>query len=103
MSASLPHLNRLLAADGRCFDVAIDPGFFGVPRFLNGIEDMARAVRTVADTGPDAIQLTLRQAPHLQDLPGPCKPALALRTDVANVYGRELPERPFSVAFDDVV
>lgn len=103
MSTSLPRLNRLLAADGRCFDVAIDHGFFGVPRFLNGIEDMARTVRTVADAGPDAIQLTLGQAPHLQELPGPRKPALVLRTDVANVYGRELPDRLFSVAVDDVV
>lgn len=96
-------LNRFLAADGRCFDVAMDHGFFGVPRFLDGIEDMERAVRVVAEAAPDAMQLTLGQAPLLQALPGPRKPALVLRTDVANVYGKELPERLFSIAVDDIV
>lgn len=100
---SKPRLNRFLAADGRCFDVAMDHGFFGVSRFLNGIEDMDAAVRVVADAGPDAMQLTVGQAPLLQGLPGPRKPALVLRTDVANVYGEELPARLFSVVVDDVV
>jgi fructose-bisphosphate aldolase, class I len=36
------------------------------------------------------------QAPLLQALPGRQKPALVLRTDVANVYGKELPRRLFS-------
>src|SRR5690606_24885344 len=36
------------------------------------------------------------QAPHLQALPVRGKPALVLRTDVANVYGRELPRTLFS-------
>ena len=44
------------------------------------------------DAGPDAVQLSPGQAPLLQRLPGP-KPALVLRTDVANVYGREGTER----------
>ena len=39
---------------------------------------------------PDAIQLTVGQAPLLQALPGREKPALVLRTDVANVYGAAL-------------
>src|SRR5262249_45999450 len=38
--------------------------------------------------GPDAIQLSPGQARLLQRVRGP-KPALVLRTDVANVYGRE--------------
>lgn len=96
-------LNRFLAADGRCFDVAIDHGFFGEPGFLTGIENAASAVRTVADAGPDAVQLTLGQAPLLQELPGPRKPALVLRTDIANVYGPDLPRNLFSVAVDEVV
>ena len=82
-------LNRLFAADGRCLDVAIDHGFFGEPTFLAGIEDMESAVATLAEAGPDAIQLSRGQAPLLQRIRGPAKPALVLRTDVANVYGRE--------------
>ena len=81
-------LNRLFAADGRCFDVAVDHGFFGEVSFLTGIEDMERAVSTLVDAAPDAIQLSPGHAPLLQSRRGP-KPALVLRTDVANVYGRE--------------
>jgi DhnA family fructose-bisphosphate aldolase class Ia len=85
-------LNRLFnAKSGRCFDVAIDHGFFNQPGFLTGIEDMERAVDTVVQAGPDAVQLTAGQARHLQKIPGRQKPSLVLRTDVANVYGKELP------------
>jgi fructose-bisphosphate aldolase, class I len=86
-----PRLRRLFAADGKCFDVAIDHGFFNEFSFLAGIEDMAAAVRTCVDARPDAVQLTVGQARHLQDIPGPAKPALVLRTDVANCYGKSLP------------
>ena len=82
-------LNRLFAADGRCFDVAVDHGFFGEISFLGGIENMERTVATLVGAAPDAIQLAPGQAPLLQRVPGPSKPALVLRTDVANVYGRE--------------
>jgi DhnA family fructose-bisphosphate aldolase class Ia len=81
-------MNRLFAADGRCFDVAIDHGFFGEGSFLAGIEDVEAAIATLVDAAPDAIQLSPGQAPLLQRLPGR-KPALVLRTDVANVYGPE--------------
>ena len=81
-------LNRLFAADGRCFDVAVDHGFFGELSFLAGIEDMERAITTLVEAAPDAIQLAPGQAPLLQRMAGP-KPALVLRTDIANVYGRE--------------
>ena len=96
-------LNRMLAADGKCFDVAIDHGFFGEARFLDGIHDMERAVDTVVSAGPDAIQLSIGQAPLLQRRPGPVKPALVLRVDIANVYGAELPERLFSIRIADAV
>lgn len=102
MSSTAPRLNRMFAADGKCFDVAIDHGFFNETGFLSGIENMQDAVRTVIDAGPDAIQLTLGQARHLQSVPGD-KPALVLRTDVANVYGKKLPRTLFSHAVDDVV
>jgi fructose-bisphosphate aldolase, class I len=81
-----PRMRRLFAADGRCFDVAVDHGFFGEPRFLAGIEDLAAALDVLVEAAPDAIQLSSGSAPLLQERPGP-KPALVLRTDVANVYG----------------
>jgi class I fructose-bisphosphate aldolase len=96
-------LNRFLAADGKCLDVAIDHGFFGEPRFLAGIEQMERAVAALVRSAPDAIQLSLGQARLLQAVPGPAKPALVLRTDIANVYGPELPERLFSVLIEGAV
>ena len=81
-----PRLRRLFAADGRCFDVAVDHGFFGESRFLAGIEDLAGALDLLVDAAPDAIQLSPGSAPLLQRRRGP-NPALVLRTDVANFYG----------------
>lgn len=83
-------LNRLFAADGRCLDVAVDHGLFGEGRFLAGIEDVERTIAVLVEAAPDAIQLSPGQAPLLQRLPGPRKPALVLRADVANVYGPEV-------------
>lgn len=94
-------LNRLFhPTSRRCFDVAIDHGFFNEADFLTGIEDLGRAVRTLVDAAPDAIQLTVGQADLLQSLPGRAKPSLVLRTDVANVYGRDLPRHLFSHMID---
>ena len=90
-------LNRLFnEKSNRCFDVAVDHGFFNEYGFLAGIEDLASAVRVLVEAGPDAIQLTIGQARFLQSLPGRHKPSLVLRTDVANVYGRDLPRSLFS-------
>jgi class I fructose-bisphosphate aldolase len=88
---------------GRCLDVAVDHGFFNEARFLEGIEDIRSAVQVLAEAGPDAIQLTVGQAAHLQSLPGGVKPSLVLRTDVANVYGNELPSAAFSHLIADPV
>jgi fructose-bisphosphate aldolase, class I len=99
----LPRLNRLLGQDGRCFDVAIDHGFFNERSFLNNIEDMPRVVQTVLDAQPDAIQLSPGLAPLLQNVPGRTRPALVLRTDVANVYGKELPRYLFSRLIENAV
>lgn len=98
-----PRLNRLLAADGKCFDVAIDHGFFNERSFLGGIEDLRRAVTTIVAAGPDAIQLPPGTAPLLQAIPGKDKPSLVLRTDVANVYGNRLPRVLFSRLAEDAV
>ena len=91
-----PRLNRLLARDGKCFDVAIDHGFFGEISFLPGIENMAAAVQTVVSAAPDIVQLSLGQARHLQGIKASRKPGLALRMDVANIYGSSLPRVLFS-------
>ncbi len=94
-------LNRLFhAKSGRCFDVAIDHGFFNERGFLQGIENLESAVKTVVAAAPDAVQLTVGQAHYLQSIPGRQKPALVLRTDVANVYGSELPRTLFSRMID---
>ncbi len=89
-------MNRLFASDGKCFDVAIDHGFFNEYSFLSGIENMQKAVETIVDANPDAIQLSVGQARHLQRIPGKHKPSLVLRSDVANVYGSTLPSHVFS-------
>jgi class I fructose-bisphosphate aldolase len=81
-----PRMKRLFAADGRCFDVAVDHGFFGEPRFLLGIEDLGSALDVLVEAAPDAIQLSPGGARLLQERSGP-KPALVLRTDIADVYG----------------
>jgi DhnA family fructose-bisphosphate aldolase class Ia len=97
-------LNRLFnAKSGRCFDVAVDHGFFNQPGFLQGIEDMRKVIATLVDAAPDAIQLTLGQARHLQEIRGRQKPSLVLRTDVANIYGRELPESRFSLMIEETM
>jgi DhnA family fructose-bisphosphate aldolase class Ia len=95
-------LNRLFNAKSKCcLDVAIDHGFFNEGAFLDSIEDMDAAVSTLVAAAPDAIQLTIGQAEILQRIPGKEKPALVLRTDVANVYGRALPRILFSRIVDD--
>ncbi len=97
-------LNRLFhPRSRRCFDVAIDHGFFNEHSFLGGIENLERAVAVVADAAPDAIQLTVGQARHLQKLPGRFKPSLVLRTDVANVYGKKLPRTLYSRMIENPV
>jgi len=97
-------LNRLFnAKSNRCFDVAVDHGFFNQPGFLQGIEDMREVIKVLVDAAPDAIQLTLGQARHLQEIPGRFKPSLVLRTDVANIYGKELPETRFSLMIEETM
>jgi class I fructose-bisphosphate aldolase len=84
--------------------VAVDHGFFGEVAFLEGIEDMERVLAVLAEAAPDAVQLSPGQARLFQRIPGR-KPALVLRTDVANVYGRDGTEREylFSHVVEDAV
>jgi len=99
----IPRLNRLLADDGRCFDVAIDHGFFNERAFLDNIEDMKRVISTIIEVNPDAVQLSPGLAPLLQNIPDKGKPSLVLRTDVANIYGKSLPSYSFSRLIEDAV
>jgi class I fructose-bisphosphate aldolase len=94
---SLYRLNRLFNAKSqRALDVAVDHGFFGEPSFVAGIENMRQIVDTLVEANPDAIQLTLGQARLLQSMPGKTKPALVMRTDIANIYGNPLDSHLFS-------
>jgi len=97
-------LNRMFdPTSGRLLDVAIDHGIFGEPSFLKGLEDPVAAIRTLVAAGPDVIQLTPGLAPILQRIPQRDKPALLLRTDVANVYGNPLDSHLFSIHAEDAV
>jgi DhnA family fructose-bisphosphate aldolase class Ia len=79
----------------------VDHGFFNQANFLQGIESMSKVINTLVDAAPDAIQLTVGQARHLQSIPGKSKPALVLRTDTANVYGSTLPATRISTMIDE--
>ena len=94
---------RLFGTSGNCFDVAIDHGMFNEKSFLGGIEDMRHAIDVIAQARPDAIQLPPGTAPILQSRPGKDRPALVLRTDIANVYGTPLPRVLFSEVIERAV
>jgi fructose-bisphosphate aldolase, class I len=97
-------MNRLFnGKSGKCFDVAVDHGFFNEMPFLQGIESMKKAIDVLVNAAPDAIQLTTGQAHYLQSIPGRQKPSLVLRTDVANVYGNVLPKELFSRMIEEPV
>ena len=99
----LARMNRLFGVSGNCFDVAIDHGMFNEKSFLPGIEDMKTAIRVIAEAKPDAIQLPPGTAPILQSIPGKDRPALVMRTDIANVYGNPLPSLLFSEVIEQGV
>lgn len=96
-------INRMFSVQGKCFDVAIDHGFFNEFSFLSGIENMKNAVETIVRAGPDCIQLSVGQARHLQEIPGGHKPSLVLRTDAANIYSDVLPRFLFSELIDKAI
>lgn len=79
-----------------------DPLVYGT-EMETPLEDIEQSVRTLVAAKPDAIQLTPGQAPVLQRIQLRDKPALVLRTDVANVYGNQLDDHIFSTHFPDAV
>ncbi|MGH2645838.1 MAG: class I fructose-bisphosphate aldolase, partial [Chitinophagaceae bacterium] len=64
---------------------------------------MQSVMRTIINSSPDAIQLTIGQLKYLQQVPGKQKPSLILRADVANVYGKSIPSSTFSKMIGDPV
>jgi len=102
MSDASIRLSRLFNK-GRCLDIAVDHGFFGEGSFLAGIEDMDAAIKTLVNAAPDAIQLTIGQARKLQNVDQKDRPSLVLRTDVANIYGKKLPDHMFSISIEEPV
>ncbi len=98
-----PRLNRLFAADGKCFEVALDHGVHNEPSFLSGMENLRQVVNTVVAAGPDAILLSLGQAHLLQEIRGKQKPSLTLRTDPTNLYGTPTPAHVFCQLIDDAI
>ncbi len=98
-----PRLKRLFAADGKCFEVALDHGVHNEPTFLPGMENLQQLVNSVAAAGPDAILLSAGQAPMLQEIPGKQKPSLVVRTDPTNLYGTPTPTHAFCEFLDQAV
>jgi DhnA family fructose-bisphosphate aldolase class Ia len=97
-------LNRLFdPASGRSLAIAVDHGMPGEPDLLEGIEDMEAVVDALVDADPEAILLTPGQAELLQRRVGRAKPALVLRVDTGNVFGREVPDQPASWMYEDPV
>jgi fructose-bisphosphate aldolase, class I len=97
-------LNRLFhETSGRSLAVAVDHGMPGEPDLLDGIEDMEAVIDALVTAAPEGLLLTPGQAELLQRRPGRTKPALVLRVDTGNVFGREVPARPASWMYDDPV
>jgi len=97
-------LNRLFnPASGRSLAVAVDHGMPGEADLLEGIEDMETVIEALVAADPEALLLTPGQAELLQRRIGRAKPALVLRVDTGNVFGREVPDRPASWMYDDPV
>jgi class I fructose-bisphosphate aldolase len=97
-------LNRLFhPGSGRSLAVAVDHGMPGEPDLLEGIEDMDGVIAALVDADPDALLLTPGQAELLQRRVGRAKPALVMRADTGNVFGREVPDQPASWMYDDPV
>lgn len=98
-----PRLNRLFAADGKCFEVALDHGAHNKPSYLPGIENLQAVVHKVVAAQPDALLLSMGQAHWLQDIPGKAKPSLVVRVDPSNLYNTPTPRHVFCQLIDNAV
>jgi class I fructose-bisphosphate aldolase len=97
-------LNRLFdPSSNRSLAIAVDHGMPGEADLLDGIEDMEAVIDALVAAAPDALLLGPGQAQLLQRRVGRAKPALVLRVDTGNVFGREAPALPASWMYDDPV
>ena len=90
-----------MAADGKCFDVAIDHMFFNEPSFLSGIEDIRKAIETVITADPDAILgvLTLTVNVRVANTPGTVRrPSTISRRDSALTVVTDSPDLSPSIS-----
>ena len=85
---SSARMNRLFAADGKCLVVALDHALVNEAQYLRGLENPGPVVANVASANPEALLLTVGNAPLLQGLAGKGKPALVLRVDTPNAYNQ---------------
>lgn len=99
-----PRLNRLFAADGNCFKIALDHAFFNEYELLEGVRDIDSLIDLVIDTGKvDAMLLSFGNARRLQSRRGAAKPALVVRADVSNLYAPKKPTFVYSRYLKDAV
>lgn len=85
-------------ASGRCINIAMDLGVFGARSFSNGIENLPAALTTIADAGPDVIQLNPGGFRTLKDAGIADGVIVALRLDVTNVYEPRVVEKAWDTA-----
>lgn len=88
-------INRLMGADGKCCEVAMDHGVHNEPSFLVGIENMGKVVDKLVTAGADALLLSMGQAHFLQGHLGRLRPSLVVRSDPTNFYGAPTPSHVF--------
>ena len=83
---------------GKCINIALDLGIFGMRSFAKGIENLATALPEILAGQPDAIQLNPGGLKIFNSLKVETDVAIALRLDVTNVYEARDIEHPWDTA-----
>lgn len=83
---------------GKCINIALDLGIFGMRSFAKGIENLATALPEILAGQPDAIQLNPGGLKIFNSLKIETNIAIALRLDVTNVYEAREIEHPWNTA-----
>ena len=104
MSAAY-RLNRLFhPRSKRCIDIAVDHGFFGEPRFLDGIEDMPAVVETLVRAGPGRDPAHRRPgAAAPVATPAATSPPSCSEPTSPTSTAPSRPSAPFSLVVDDAI
>lgn len=88
---------------GRCINIAMDLGVFGVRSFSNGIEDLPRAFETIVAAKPDVIQVNPGGLRTLKDAGLADSTTVALRLDVTNVYEPRVVSKAWDIASENTL